>query len=138
MARKRNHRYKRAEYSGIVVERDYSLGMHVRFVTDYPDELNGYQLSPDEFARTIDTINRIFDEAEGWNWVNICEAFLACTSLYSLWLCWTPHYERKIQQFRQFLNHQNESVYHPKGLHLMDPVLNGLLHFEIIVTSVDL
>ena len=137
-ARKRHHRYRRAEYTGIVIERDYSRGMHLRFVPDFPDELNGHNVSPEEFAHTIHTINQIFDDAESWSWINFCEAFIACTSLYSLWLCWTPYYERKVQQFREFLHHQNETVYHPKGLHCLDPILNGLLHFEILVVSTEI
>jgi hypothetical protein len=137
-ARKRLHRYRRAEYGGIVIERDYTEGMHLRFVTDYPDELASHGITAEQFDYTISTINQIFDAAESWSFFTCCESFLACVSLYSLWLIWTPYYDRQVARFRRFLQEQNETVYNPRGLHCLDPIHNGLLHFQIIITSAEI
>eukprot|EP00794_Sanderia_malayensis_P005673 gene5673-6369_t len=81
------------------IQRDFTLGTAVRFQEKFPLELDG-RLPEAQFDATIKHINSIFDEAEKGG------------------LC--------MKKLAHYINEQNESVYVPRGLMIVNPMERGL------------
>jgi len=116
----------------ILIERDYSNGLLVRFDETFPEALNG-KVTPEEFAHTIQHINLLFRQAETYTWLTCLESFVACATLYTYYICFRPKYSKLMKRLERFLQLENENVYADKGIEWLNPVRNGLLHVTLLV-----
>uniref|UniRef100_A0A914WRP5 Ras modification protein ERF4 n=1 Tax=Plectus sambesii TaxID=2011161 RepID=A0A914WRP5_9BILA len=112
------------------VQRDYSRGLAVRFMTDFPEELQG-KIDPMVWQKTITNVNRFFDEAETVGGRSVFETLAGCFSCYMTQFCMTSQYQKKLMALAKFLEEQNKSIYIPSGLFVTDPMERGLRVIEI-------
>jgi hypothetical protein len=113
----------------VQIERDFSDGTEVQFDLNFPKELEG-KVDILDYEYTIHSINKLFMEAEKASCAVYSESILACMTAYWLYTCVTTHYEKCLQKVSKFVKEQNETVYNPKGLILIDPRLKGLRVLE--------
>ncbi|CDW51929.1 Golgin subfamily A [Trichuris trichiura] len=109
----------------IFVRRDYSAGMVVKFSTKLPPELQG-RLDPDEFARIITKLNEIYAKAEKITCESVFENVIGFFSCYLAHLCITFQYDKYLRFVSNYLKEQNEKVFIPHGLFVVDPIERGL------------
>ncbi|XP_067937884.1 golgin subfamily A member 7-like [Watersipora subatra] len=114
------------------VQRDYSDGMAVKFEKIFPRELEG-KVSRENFEQTVDYINRLYAEAEKLSCASCCEGCVACLTSYLFLCCVTTGYEKKVADAAAFIAEQNRSIYIPKGVYVVDPMLRGLRVLEFIL-----
>ncbi|CDH60195.1 predicted protein [Lichtheimia corymbifera JMRC:FSU:9682] len=114
----------------IRIERDYSRGDGVtRFSTEFPIELHG-KITANQFQHTMDTINTIMDRAEKVS-LNVFDNIMECLTIYIWPMLVTTHYQKCIKQLANFIDSENELLYHAKGLSISDPVRCAFLFLEI-------
>ncbi|KAK2163763.1 hypothetical protein LSH36_74g02001 [Paralvinella palmiformis] len=95
----------------VFIQRDYSNGTPVeRSVFDY----------------TMSNLNSLYEEAEKLSGRTYCEGCCACLTAYLIYLCMDTHYEKMLKKISRFIREQNETVYIPRGLLLIDPSERGL------------
>lgn len=83
------------DHEKVIVERDYSMGGNItRFRHDFPSRLKLWDVTEEEFRRTIMEINRLFSEAESLGCITFFEGCVGCLSLFSLFLCYENHYQK--------------------------------------------
>eukprot|EP01101_Sappina_pedata_P012820 TRINITY_DN9048_c0_g1_i1.p1 TRINITY_DN9048_c0_g1~~TRINITY_DN9048_c0_g1_i1.p1 ORF type:complete len:120 (+),score=25.91 TRINITY_DN9048_c0_g1_i1:50-409(+) len=116
----------------VIVDRDFSNGTYTHFKTNLPDSLSG-KISQDEFDRTVTTINEIFREAEEYSVLTFIEAFVGVLSFFTIYICFTPKYRRMMKQLERYIQSENVNVYNDKGIELINPLRNGLLHLSLDV-----
>jgi len=109
----------------VFIQRDYSEGTQVRFQTKFPSELEG-KVERDKLEYTINTLNEVYSEGEKMNCSSCCEGCFACLTAYLLYCCTDTHYEKCLKKVAKFIVEQNERVYVPRGLLIIDPVERGL------------
>jgi Golgin subfamily A member 7/ERF4 family len=80
-------------------------------------------------------INAIFSAAERWGAYSCMESLLGCASFYTIWFCCDANYDKQMARLERLLEHENENVYRPKRVEFLSPLLNGLLHVEIVDLS---
>jgi len=112
------------------VERDYSLGLEVRFLRNFPAPLDGL-IEPEDFYYTIDTINKLFQLAEEVNAGSVSETLIGFFTCYLVRLCSKTRYEKKLVEIRKFIDEQNQKIFIPAGLCMTDPIDRGLRVIEI-------
>jgi len=129
----------------VFIQRDYSEGTQVRFQTKFPSELEGkvrmrpwcvtvatywwiiwLKVERDKLEYTINTLNEVYSEGEKMNCSSCCEGCFACLTAYLLYCCTDTHYEKCLKKVAKFIVEQNERVYVPRGLLIIDPVERGL------------
>ncbi|KAL5022765.1 hypothetical protein ScPMuIL_001920 [Solemya velum] len=121
----------------VFIPRDYSDGTTVRFVTKYPPELDG-RIDPKLLQQTVITLNSMYCEAETLSGKTYCESCFACLTAYLSYICFSTHYEKTLKKIKRYVEDQNQTVYVPRGLMVIDPVERGLRTLEIcIVTEVN-
>lgn len=118
----------------VFIQRDYTNGTQMCFQTKFPSELEG-KIDPATFQETVNTLNRMYLEAETLNGKTYCESCLACLTAYLSYICFDTHYEKMLKKIRHFIEEQNRNVYLPRQLMLIDPVERGLRVLEICILS---
>jgi len=116
----------------VFIQRDYSEGTSVKFQTKFPPELEG-KIEREKFEYTLNTLNEVYAEAEKMSCSSYCEGCFACLTAYLLYCCTDTHYEKCLKKVAKFIIEQNERVYVPRGLLIIDPVERGLRVIEICV-----
>jgi len=116
----------------VFVQRDYTMGTECRFDTAYPSQLEEI-ISRETFADTINKVNELFCRAEELNCPTYTEGCLACMTGYMLYFCIETRYSKEMKQISLFIQKQNDEIYHPQGVHLIEPMLRGLRCIEVIV-----
>ncbi|XP_033756085.1 golgin subfamily A member 7-like [Pecten maximus] len=116
------------------VQRDFSDGTSIKFLTKFPPELDG-KIESEQFVRTVTQLNSMFLEAESLGSRNYCESCLACLTAYMSYICFDTHYEKMLKKIKKFVEEQNQTIYLPRGLLLVDPVERGLRVLEICVLN---
>ena len=114
----------------IVVHRDFSEGVGVRFNTAFPDELTG-RIDPDAFYILVNKVNKYFVDAERISFYSVVDSILGCLTAYLIFLCVDTHYERCIKKVSRFIDVQNKNLWIPRGLYVTDPKDKGLRVIEI-------
>ncbi|GMT14980.1 hypothetical protein PFISCL1PPCAC_6277, partial [Pristionchus fissidentatus] len=118
----------------LFISRDYSKGLGVRFDRTYPPQLYGL-ISEDEWWKTIDKINDIFEDAEKVCAATVAETVFGCLTCY-VFRCFTrSHYEKKLFELNEFLDERNMEVFSFASLRVMDPMHRGLRVLEIMYLS---
>ncbi|KAH3788995.1 golgin subfamily A member 7-like [Dreissena polymorpha] len=118
----------------VFIQRDYSNGTQLSFLNKYPHELEG-KVDAQTFQTTVSKLNSMYEEAETLSGMTYCESCLACLTAYLSYICMKTHYEKMLQKVSVYINEQNQNVYIPRGLMLIDPVERGLRVLEICVLS---
>ncbi|XP_054640205.1 golgin subfamily A member 7-like isoform X1 [Dunckerocampus dactyliophorus] len=118
--------------SKVFIQRDYSSGTICRFQSKFPSELES-RLDKQHFEETIQTLNILYSEAEKIGGKSYMEGILACLTAYTLFLCVETHYEKVLRKVSRYIKDQNEQIYAPRGLLLIDPIERGLRVVEITI-----
>ena len=114
----------------VYIQRDYSDGTAVQFAQKFPPELEG-KLSRHEMLEVITKINGMFMEAEKTNTASLLHGCGACLTGYLIYLCTQTPYERCLKQLAQLIHEQNEVLFVPRGLVLVNPMERGMRVIEI-------
>jgi len=125
-----------AHCTKVFVQRDYSDGTMVKFQTKFPQELEG-KIDRHLFETTVTELNTMYGDAESLCASTYCENCLACLTAYIIFLCMDTHYEKVLKKIGRYIVEQNNSVYIPRGLLLVDPVERGLRVLEICILTAD-
>ncbi|CAH1782474.1 unnamed protein product [Owenia fusiformis] len=118
----------------IFISRDFSEGTTVKFLTKFPTELEG-KIDKKDFDATMNRLNELYTEAESLSSKSYCESCFACLSAYLVYMCMDTHYEKVLKKIGRFLQDQNDNVYLPRGLMLIDPIERGLRCLEICILT---
>ncbi|KAL1449676.1 hypothetical protein WDU94_002161 [Cyamophila willieti] len=116
----------------IFIQRDYTDGTMVRFQTHFPQELEG-KIERQVYEYTINQMNVYFQEAESVSCKSYCEGCMACLTAYFVYLCAETHYEKCLKKVAKFIAEQNENVFLPRALMLVNPAERGLRVIEIAI-----
>jgi len=116
----------------VFLQRDYSRGTGVRYLSAFPSELEGF-VERETFNYLVDTINLIFEEGERMSGRAFCESCCACLSAYLLYLCMESLYDRCLKRVSSFVAEQNDTKWKPLGMLVTDPRDRGLRVIEITI-----
>lgn len=109
------------------------------------------QIERSTFEYTVNQLNEFFEEAESSSCRTYCQGCCACLTAYLMFICVESHYEKVIslrleaiqylpfnfqtdilfvsqclKKIARFIVEQNEKVYIPRGLLLVNPAERGL------------
>ncbi|CAG7824384.1 unnamed protein product [Allacma fusca] len=118
----------------IFVQRDYRLGVAIRFVPEFPPELNG-RIDQATYEFTLNQINAYFQDAENFDCNTFCESCLGFITANLVYFCRDTKYEKCLKRLSKFISEQNTRVYLPRGLQITDPVERGLRCIEIVILN---
>ncbi|BFZ01539.1 hypothetical protein BsWGS_04578 [Bradybaena similaris] len=127
---------QRSPHTKVFVQRDFTDGISVKFQTRYPPELEG-RIDRSTYETTINKINDMFAEAESLGSRTYCESCFACLSAYIALTCMDTLYEKTLKKVRHYLEEQNQNIFMPRGVMLIDPAERGLRILEIDISSVE-
>ncbi|ORX62062.1 hypothetical protein DM01DRAFT_1298588 [Hesseltinella vesiculosa] len=117
----------------IRIERDYSKGDGItQFCTDMPTTLID-KITPEQFKHTIDTINQLLRNAEQLSWSGVIYNVLEILTIYLWPVFFDSNYHKTIHELLDFIDKENDSVYHPQKLSIRNPVKTAFLFLEIQV-----
>ncbi|KAI8144479.1 Golgin subfamily A member 7/ERF4 family-domain-containing protein [Fennellomyces sp. T-0311] len=121
---------RRVPNKAVRIERDYSRGDGItRFCTDFPAELSG-RIDPSQLCHTVEKINDLLANAEKVS-LNVFDNIMECLTLYIWPMLFSTHYLRSIKHLSQFIDSQNEQLYHSQGISIANPVRSAFLFIEI-------
>jgi hypothetical protein len=109
----------------VFIQRDYSEGVGVKFDKKLPNELQG-KIDANEFEQTINRINEIYVDAERLTPRTYIENCCACLTAYLILLCVPTQYEKNVKKASAYIINQNDRIFIPKGLLMVDPMERGL------------
>lgn len=118
----------------VFIQRDYSEGVGVKFETKLPTELQG-KISSSEFADVIERINAIYEDAERLSARTYLENCFACLTAYLLLICMPTNYEKNVKKASELITMENDRLFIPKGLLMIDPMERGLRCIEICMIN---
>jgi len=118
--------------SRVVIHRDYSQGLGVRFSTEFPAELEG-RIEQDAFYDLINKINKYFGSAEKVSFYSVVDSVLGCLTAYLIFLCFDSHYDRCVKKVSRFIDKQNKNIWIPRGMTIVDPGDKGMRVIEIML-----
>mmetsp|Transcript_134303 Transcript_134303/g.199880 ORF Transcript_134303/g.199880 Transcript_134303/m.199880 type:complete len:134 (-) Transcript_134303:8-409(-) len=116
------------------IQRNYSEGLLTQWEEEFPQGLDQFGVTEEQFQFTIRQLNRLFKEAEEYHCTTCIEASLACLSFYSLYLCLPGQYKRGKRRIELFIESQNNNEYSP-NVKWLNPYRNGLLNIIIVATK---
>lgn len=116
----------------VFVQRDYTHGTECKFETSYPHHLEGV-IARETFTDTVNKINELFARAEELGCSTYTEGCLSCTTGYLLYFCIETKYQKEMKQISMFIQRQNDEIYHPRGVHIVEPMLRGLRCIELVI-----
>jgi len=125
-----HHHIPLAQCRKVFVQRDYTRGLAVRFVSEFPIELQG-RISPNVWIETVTNINRLYESAEMVSTRSMLETVFGCATCYLSRLCITSQYQKKLNELAKYLEDVNRTIYIPAGLFVTDPMERGLRVLEI-------
>lgn len=120
----------------IIIPRDYTEGVGVRFSTVFPEELSG-KIDPDAFYLLVNKVNKYFVDAERVSFYSIVDSILGCMTAYLIFICIDSHYDRCMKKASKFIAQQNKHLWIPKGFFITDPKDKGLRNLEITVIDAE-
>uniref|UniRef100_T1JHD1 Ras modification protein ERF4 n=1 Tax=Strigamia maritima TaxID=126957 RepID=T1JHD1_STRMM len=109
----------------VFIQRDYQDGTRVKFQTKFPPELED-KIERSTFEHLVTTLNSYYCEAEKISGTTYFEGLLACFTAYLVYICMETHYEKCLKRVTRFIQEQNESIWIPRGLLVVDPIERGL------------
>ncbi|KAJ2898748.1 hypothetical protein IWW38_001256 [Coemansia aciculifera] len=115
----------------IRIERDYSRGDARQFSSSLPEALVG-RIDDQRFAEFVHHINEQLAKAEGATVRNVVEGFLAFTTLYLSTLLIKPHFKKAVDAISRYVHSENNTLFRPAGLLVIDPKQTAYMFIEII------
>lgn len=85
------------------------------------------QISVQEFAHTINEINKLMDYADRISWRIVLENIMEILTIYISPIFFSTHYQRAVRQLLSFIESQNSKTYYPQSLSISDPVKAAFL-----------
>lgn len=76
------------------IQRDFSNGLLTQWEEEFPQGLEEYGVTEEQFKNTIQNLNRLFLETEHYSCFSCFEAAIACFSFYTYYLCFSGQYSR--------------------------------------------
>uniref|UniRef100_A0A7S4KGN6 Ras modification protein ERF4 n=1 Tax=Paramoeba aestuarina TaxID=180227 RepID=A0A7S4KGN6_9EUKA len=116
--------------TSVLIPRDYEESHYIKFHTQFPVDLNG-AIDEDIYQNTIETINQILHQADEYNLFTFLEGLVACSTFWTIYLCYGSTHARIKRQLDEFLENENTKNYNANGYHINCPLKNGLLFIEI-------
>ncbi|CAJ0583021.1 unnamed protein product, partial [Mesorhabditis spiculigera] len=120
----------------VFIPRDYSIGIQVRFSTEFPEELIR-KIDENAWKDIIMELNAKYSALEGVSTASIIETILGCASCYLIRCCTVPLCEKKMNEVGRFIDELNQDVLVPRGLYLSNPMERGLRCLEVTVLNED-
>lgn len=114
----------------LFVRRDFGAGDLPCFETRYPEGLVGL-VDEARYIETIEYINGIFEEAHTATPGMVLFNCASCLTGHLLSLLTENPYQRHLRRLTAYCAAQDEAVFRPAGLHLVDPADRGLRVIEI-------
>jgi len=118
----------------VFIQRDYMEGTSVRFQTKFPQELER-KIEVAAFEYTLVQLNNMYAEAENLSSRTYCESCMACLTAYLSYLCVETYFDKTMKKIARFIQEQNDTIYIPRGLMLVDPIERGLRILEICILT---
>jgi len=118
----------------VFIQRDYTDGVGVKFDTKLPTELQG-KIDANEFENVIDRINEIYGEAERLSARTCLENCFACLTAYLVLICMPTNYEKNVKKASELITIENDRLFIPRGLLMVDPMERGLRCIEICIIN---
>ncbi|RNA21816.1 golgin subfamily A member 7 [Brachionus plicatilis] len=118
----------------VFIQRDYSEGVGVKFETKLPNELQG-KIDSAEFENVINNINAIYAEAESLSPRTYLENCFACLTAYLILICLQTNYEKNVKRASEYIVTENDRLFIPRGLLMVDPMERGLRCIEICMIN---
>lgn len=116
-------------WGGDRIERDYSIGEVTQFYPTMPAELDG-RLRAVDFSETINDINTLLLSAQARGWALLDNVLMMTTFFLSPYILGS-HYNREMARLNAYIDTANHTLFHPAGLHLVDPRAAAFLFLEI-------
>lgn len=117
----------------ISIDRDYTETIIPQFSLVYPQILED-RISKEDFTRVVNAVNGYLREAEAIKCSSCCECFMGYLTCFLTNIFCTSNYEKSLIRLTKYLNEQN-SFFIDYGITWLNPVSNGLLHLDILLTA---
>jgi hypothetical protein len=117
----------------ITIQRIYTHGTSPCFDESYPEFLAKRGVNAEQYRRTIQQINEYYEDAEDYGcreYSEGCVTFFTCNLFMA---CTRPNYLKDMKLVERWIGAENEQIYRPRGLEILNPVKNGSLFIEIKV-----
>uniref|UniRef100_A0A673W8A8 Golgin subfamily A member 7 n=1 Tax=Salmo trutta TaxID=8032 RepID=A0A673W8A8_SALTR len=120
-------RQQAATAAKVFIQRDYTSGTVCHFQNMFPSELENrlrYStliIDKQQFDETVRTLNNLYAVAEMLGGSSYLESCLACLTAYTIFLCMETQYKKLLKKISKFIQEQNDKIYAPRGLLLIDP-----------------
>jgi len=121
---------KTANLRKVFIQRDYSSGTATRFVTTFPEDLEG-RVDRHQFEQFITHLNEIYEDAEKMTSRTCCESCLACLTAYFIYICIETYYDKCMKRAGAYIEEQNDTIFKSRGVLVTDPMERGLRVIEI-------
>eukprot|EP01135_Chromosphaera_perkinsii_P002489 Nk52_evm5s224 gene=Nk52_evmTU5s224 len=106
--------------------------MTPKFDDQLPPQLMGL-VSQRELEKTIERINEIFRVAETVTKGDVCWSMFHCVTGFMFSCCFSgrTRYDLAVDELEEFIDSENEKIYHPKKLHFSSPMNHGMRMIQI-------
>lgn len=115
----------------IIIERDYSYLDGVKFIESCPVSLKD-KIDLNVFCDSIKKINKLLDEASKNDWAVTFDNLLSIFSFFITHLVLDSKSTRQMALLVRCIDELNQNVFHPKKMHLINPLDTGLLQVYIV------
>jgi hypothetical protein len=113
----------------IYIQRDYSNGMEIRYLQDYPGELHG-KVDEIKWMQFIRELNAHLYEAESVSKSSVAENLFGFLTCYTSRLCLRSTWDRKLADIADLLQEANADFVH-QGVFVQHPIEKGFRTVEI-------
>jgi len=120
----------------VTIEQDYShpdACRYTTFSTRLTPQLAALQVTAEEVASSVEQINAALRDAETLGWATFVDGCLGCLTLFAWHACRPAPYHLALRRIEDVVANVNETIFHKKRLHMINPVSNGLLEIEFRV-----
>uniref|UniRef100_A0AC35U503 Erf4 domain-containing protein n=1 Tax=Rhabditophanes sp. KR3021 TaxID=114890 RepID=A0AC35U503_9BILA len=119
----------------VTIEREYRFGKQLTmFEKMMPFEFEGC-ISHANFASTMDGINELLEKMEVPTTKSLYITLLSLATCTIANMLHKRHAQQIMEDMSDFIENQNEAVFHPAGYHLSNPFDSGLRFIEIYILS---
>ncbi|CAJ0609947.1 unnamed protein product [Cylicocyclus nassatus] len=114
----------------VVIQRDYSSGLGIKFNSAYPPDLTSH-IDEDTWTKFICELNYEYECAEKITTRTVMETVLGCLSCYITRFCVRPSFYKRLDEIAEYLERTNREILIPRGLYAKNPIEKGFRVMEI-------
>lgn len=114
----------------VVIQRDYSSGLEIKFASNYPVDLSS-MIDEDSWNKFICELNYQYEVAEKISTTTVMETVMGCLTCYLTKLCQRPTFYKRLDEIAEFIDHCNRDLLIPRGLYAKNPIEKGFRVLEI-------